>query len=113
MDDVRRLLLKCIAAVFVLPALAFAKTWDELGCICRKIGAHWTICRKHWKDSTDDDFREHLKATHGHAREYAWMKTWPREQIMKLHNVHHDGGTFSYRGFTITIKKPSKGRHLS
>lgn len=109
MDSVRRKFLKSVVAVLAMPATAFSATWDALGCICRKIGEHWSICRKHWKDSTDADFRAHLKATHGHKAE---VDKWPREVLLRFHDTHHEGGTVAYRGFQIAIPKPSKGRML-
>jgi len=91
-----------------LPFVFAAQTWDALGCICRKIGAHWTICRKHWKDSTTEDFRLHLGETHKHEKE---IDTWPHDVLMQLHDAHHEGGTFRYLGRVWNFPKPSKPRH--
>lgn len=109
MNGTRREFAKALVAMLAFPASAIAATWDKLGCICQKIGAHWTICRKHWKDSSNDDFRAHLKATHGMKSE---VDKWPREVLLAFHDRHHEGGTASYKGFSITIPPPSKLRHL-
>jgi hypothetical protein len=83
----------------------------DMTCVCARDGLHWTIGRLRngwcasWKAAPTEEIRQHLKAIHGAGRELAPLN---REQLLALHDVHHEGGVFRCRWFSVRVRRPSQ-----
>jgi len=69
--------------------------------VCVKLGLHWTLPARHWREATADQLTDHLVAVHGHT--HGELQKLKRAGLLQLHDVHHDGGSFRHGGVSIDV----------
>jgi hypothetical protein len=94
----RRMFLVALA----LPLRVAQAGYMRLSEVCVKMGAHWSLPNRFdWRWASSRQIIAHLDKTHGH--EPSELAGHSRDQLLQLHDVHHEGGTSG----PYTIPKPN------